>query len=180
MVYKRVIKKRLGELLIEGGVITRDQLERALSSQKETEKLLGETLVDMRLAKETDIAGVVAVQYGIPYLPLKQHDIDVSLLKLLPKEVAIRYRCFPVDMVGAVLTIAIENPLDDKAQEEIRKAVGCKVLCYVSTMSEIVAAINEHYKKVEIEVSLKEEPRAVEAEDSIQVFQLENNDSSKE
>lgn len=145
MPFKKVVKKLVGELLIDFGIITKDQLSQALKKQKETGKLIGETLVEMGFAKEEDIAGVVAVQYEIPYLPVKQHDFDNELAKIIPREMALKYHCFPVDKVEKLLTIAMENPLDEKAVEELERLSQHKILCYVSTPSEVMVAIEEHY-----------------------------------
>jgi len=177
MAFKKVIKKLVGELLISGGVITKSQLEQALARQRETKKLLGETLIEMGFAGEEDVAGVVAVQYRIPYLPLKQYEVDRELLSLIPQEVARRHRCFPIDKVGSVLTVAMENPLDERAVGEIENESRCKVLCYVSTPSEILAAIDEHYGKLKRE-GVRTAARGGEGE--IKVFQLESNGLSKE
>lgn len=147
--FKKITKKLVGELLIDNGVITREKLDKALERKKETGKLLGETLVELGFANEEDIAGVVSTQYRIPYLPLGHHDVDKDLVALLPRELAAKYRCFPLDRIGTVLTVAMENPLDEKAVEEIQKATGARVLCYVSTPSEIRAAIEQHYPKSE-------------------------------
>ncbi|HOE27257.1 MAG: hypothetical protein IT574_07280 [Candidatus Aureabacteria bacterium] len=147
--FKKVTKKLVGELMIDSGVITRAQLNQALERKKETGKLLGESLVELGFASEQDVVGVVAAQYRIPYLPLKNHDVDKELLKTLPRELVFRHRCFPVDRIGSVTTVAMENPLDDRAVGEIQKAVGGRVLCFVSTPSEILSAIEQHYGAVE-------------------------------
>lgn len=179
MTFKKVIKKMVGELLIDGGVITKSQLEQALARQKETKKLLGETLIELGFAGEEDVAGVVAAQYGIPYLPLKQYEVDRELLNLIPREVALRHRCVPIDKVGGVLTVAMEKPLDERAVEELENVSCCKVLCYVSTPSEILAAIDEHYGRLKKEgVGTAARARGAGAE--IKVFQMESNGLSEE
>jgi hypothetical protein len=179
MAFKKVTKKMLGELLIDRGVITREQLEKALARKKETGRLLGETLIEMDLAREEDVVDAVSSQYRIPYLPLKHHDIDKELLKILPMELALRQRCFPVDRIGGVFTIAMENPLDEKAYEEICGLWKGKVLCFVSTHSEILSAIEEHYGKMKRE---HKEPAPLELEEGsgIKVFKLESNGLSEE
>jgi type IV pilus assembly protein PilB len=177
MTFKKVTRKRLGEILIDGGIITKAQLEEALARHKETKKLLGETLVELGFVNEEDVAGVVAAQYRIPYLPLKQHEVDRELLNLIPREVALTYRCFPVDKMGGVLTVAMENPLDEKAIGELESKTQCKVLCYVSTQSEILEAIEEHYGRLR-----REGAGAAARKDGgeIKVFQLESNGLSEE
>lgn len=183
--FKKVTKKLVGELLIDNGVITRTQLDQALARKKETGKLLGEVLVELGFASEEDVAAVVAAQYRIPYLPLKHHDVDKELLKAIPRSLAMKYRCFPVDRISTVITVAMENPLDEKAVEEIHEITGSRVLCYVSTPSEILAAIEQHYgagdtHPVPSEPSepVASGPGAPETalEGGIKVFQLEENE----
>jgi type IV pilus assembly protein PilB len=187
--FKKVTNKLVGELLIDSGVITRSQLTQALSRKKETGKLLGEVLVELGFASEEDVAAVVAAQYRIPYLPLKHHDVDKELLKLIPRSLATKYRCFPVDKISTVLTVAMENPLDEKAVEEIHGITGSRILCYVSTPSEILAAIEQHYGAAEADSVPSEQPEpAVPGgpaapepvlEGGIKVFQLEENGLSE-
>lgn len=182
--FKKVTKKLVGELLIDNGVITRDQLEKALARKKGTGKLLGESLVELGFAKEEDVVSVVAAQYRIPYLPLKNHDVDKELLKLIPRELAMKYRCFPVDKISTVLTVAMENPLDEKALEELQNVTASRVLCYVATPSEILGAIEQHYGAGEKQPAAPEAvdkaaaaPSVREAgeESGVKVFQLEEN-----
>jgi len=179
MVFQKVVKKLVGELLIDFGIITKGQLLQALQMQKEGGKLLGETLVDMGFAREEDIASVVAVQYGIPYLPLSQHEFDKELIKLVPRELALKHRCVPVDRMGTLLTVAMENPLDERAIEDLERVSKHKVLCCVSTPSEILSAIEQHYSGAKREASVPKPVRA-EGVSGVRVFQLEGNGSSKE
>jgi len=76
MTIRRVLNKQLGELLVERGLITVEQLEEALNKQRQKGGLIGEILVDMGLVKEEDIAQTLTAQYGFPYLPLSNYDID--------------------------------------------------------------------------------------------------------
>ncbi len=177
MAYKKVAKKLLGELLVEAWVITEVQLEKALEKQKESGELLGEIIVKLGFATEQDIASVVAVQHSIPYLPVRQCDIDKELLKLVPKEVAVKYRCFPISRIGSMLTIVMGNPLDEKAIGDIAEITRCKVLRYVSTTSEITAAIEEHYERSRRE-EVEAEALQPEEEGSIRVYQLDNDEES--
>ncbi|MDD5557115.1 MAG: hypothetical protein PHN82_07690 [bacterium] len=170
MALKRVVKKMVGELLIDHGVITKEHLEKALVRKKETGKLLGEILVEMGFAREEDVVDAVATQYHIPYLPLRQHDVDKELLRLIPLDLAVRHRCFPVDRMGRVLTVAMENPLDARAAEEIEALTKCAVIPFVSTHSEITTAINEHYGRLK---SDRPSP-APEGEEGIKVFDIED------
>ncbi|MBC8443828.1 MAG: hypothetical protein H8D81_01800 [Deltaproteobacteria bacterium] len=85
---KRVISKRLGQLLIERGVIDKKQLNHALKLQTEKGGLVGNILVYLGYATEEAIAQAITAQYGFPYLPLENYDIDAEIVKMVPKNVA--------------------------------------------------------------------------------------------
>lgn len=147
MPLKRIINKQLGELLIERGIITEEQLEKALTQQKESGGLIGEILVEKGFAKEVDIAQALTAQYGFPYLPLSNYDINPDLTKIIPVRVARQYLLIPVDKIGNILTIAMSNPLNVQAVEDIEMLVGCSIQTFVSTSSDIKNAIEKYYKE---------------------------------
>lgn len=144
---KRLVTKQLGEILIERGVITAAQLEQALQVQKERGGLIGQILVMLGFAKEDEIAQILTVQYGFPYLPLAAYEISQEALLLIPENVARQYNLVPVDKIGDLLTIAMSNPLNVQAIEDIEMLAQCKVQVFVSTMSDINSAIKKHYEK---------------------------------
>ena len=117
--YKRVNNKFLGELLIERGVITKEQLDEAVACQKEKGGLIGEVLVTLKYASEEDIAQTLTSQYGFPYLPLSNYEIEDDVLASLPKKVCEKYCLVPIDKFGASLILAMVDPLIAKAVEEI-------------------------------------------------------------
>ena len=122
---KKIIDKLLGELLIDRNIITSNQLEKAVKSQKvKRDYLLGEELVKLGYAKEEDIAQVLTAQYGFPYLPLDCYEIDPEIIALIPSDFALLHVFIPVDKLGNSLSIAMSNPLDKKAIEEIEKIVN--------------------------------------------------------
>ncbi|MBI4437200.1 MAG: hypothetical protein HY590_07310 [Candidatus Omnitrophica bacterium] len=144
-VSKRLITKQLGELLIERGVITKDQVEKALAVQKEEGGLIGQILVRLGFTTEEEIAQALTAQFGFPYLPLKNYEIAGDVIKLVPENVARQYCLIPVDRIGNALTIAMSNPLNVQAQEDIELITKCKVQVFVSTMTDINDAINRSY-----------------------------------
>ena len=109
--FKRLVKKQLGELLIERGVVTRAQLEKALQVQKEKGGLLGQILVVLGYTKEEEIAQALTVQYGFPYLPLQNYELNREVVKLIPENVSKEYCLIAVDKIGDTLTVAMSNPL---------------------------------------------------------------------
>lgn len=143
---RRVISKQLGELLIERGIITREKLDQALLVQKESGGLLGQILVKLGFVKEEEIAQSLTAQFGFPYLPLENYEIDPMVTKLIPKNVALQYMLVPIDRIGNVLTIAMADPLNGQAVEDVELVTKCKVQVFVSTMTDIKEAIEKYYK----------------------------------
>lgn len=142
---KRVTGKKLGELLTERGVINADQLEQGLRVQQEKGGLLGQILVSLGYANEEAIAQALTAQYGFPYLPLKHYSIDGELLRMVPENVARQYCLVPVDRIGDIFTIAMADPLNAKAVEDIEMLTRCSVQVFVSTWSDVTDAIQRCY-----------------------------------
>lgn len=144
---RRIVSKQLGELLLERGVINGAQLEKALKIQKEKGGLIGQILVMLGYAKEEEIAQVLTVQYGFPYLPLDNYEINADAIKLIPENVAVQYNLIAIDKIEDLLTIAMSNPLNAQAVEDIELLTKCKVQVFVSTMTDINNAIKKYYGK---------------------------------
>ncbi len=143
--YKRINKKFIGDLLVERGVITRSQLESALSHQKEKGGLLGEVLINLGYALEEDVAHALTSQYGFPYLPLSNYEIEQDVVSSVPREACKKFCLVPIDKIGTNLTLAMANPLNIKAIEEIEILSGCSVQTFVSTATDVRNAIKKHY-----------------------------------
>ncbi|MDP2905460.1 MAG: hypothetical protein Q8O22_04080 [Candidatus Omnitrophota bacterium] len=143
---RRVINKQLGELLMERGIITEEQLDKALVTQKQSGGLIGEILVSLGFAKEEDIAQALTGQYGFPYLPLSSYDIDPEVANIVPARVARQYMLMPIDKIGNNLTVAMSNPLNVQASEDVELISGCSVQVFVSTSTDIKKAIEKYYK----------------------------------
>lgn len=143
---RRIISKKLGELLVERRVITKQELEGALAVQKEKGGLIGQILVDLGYASEEAIAQAITAQYGFPYLPLENYEIDPDVIKLIPKNVASQYCLIPIDKIGNNITIAMSNPLNTLAIEDIELISGLCVQIFVGTGTDIQRAIEKYYK----------------------------------
>ena len=142
---RRVIAKKLGELLVERRVITPEQLEAALKIQQAKGGLLGQILVSLGYTSEEAVAQAVTSQYGFPYLPLKNYAIDPDLLRIVPENVARQYCLIPVDHIGDTLTIAMADPLNLQVVEDIEMLSRCSVQIFVSTGGEVMEAIQRSY-----------------------------------
>ena len=144
---RRVVTKQLGELLLERGIIDEEQLARALKTQKERCGLIGQVLVSLGYAREEEIAQALTVQYGFPYLPLECYEVNVEAMKVIPQNVAEQYNLIAIDRIGDLLTIAMSNPLNVQAVEDIELLARCKIQVFVSTMTYITNAIKKYYVK---------------------------------
>jgi len=149
MQIKKIINKQLGELLIERGIISQHQLDQALTVQKERGGLIGEVLVELGFAKEEDITQALTAQYGFPYLPLANYEINSEIIDIIPSRVARQYLLIPVDKVGNSLTLSMSNPLNVHAIEDVELLSGCSVQIFVSTLSDVKGAIEKYYKDKE-------------------------------
>ncbi len=143
--YKRINKKFIGDLLIERGVINKQQLDEAISYQKEKGGLLGEALMELKHAPEEDIAQALTSQYGFPYLPLANYEIEPEVVAAVSAEMCRKFCLIPIDKIGASLTLAMANPLCTEAIEEVEAASHCSVQTFVSTSTDIRNAIKKHY-----------------------------------
>lgn len=142
----RINLKQLGELLVDMGRITRDQLNHALEVQKDKGGLIGQVMVDLGYVTEEAIAQTITAQYGFPYLPLESYEIDPEIVKMIPKNVATQYCLIPLDKIGRNLTVAMANPLNNQAVEDIALLSGLYVQVFVSTAGDIKKAIEKYYK----------------------------------
>jgi type IV pilus assembly protein PilB len=146
---KRIISKQLGDLLIERGIINQENLERVLKIQKERGGLLGDILVALGYTTEENIAQALTVQYGFPYLPLGSYEIEQRVIDVIPENVARQYCLIGIDKIGDTLTIAMANPLNLQAIEDIELMSNCQVQIFVSTTTDIKNSIDRYYRKKE-------------------------------
>ncbi len=143
--YTRTTKKKIGELLIERGVISHEQLNKALEYWKTHGGLIGEVLVELKFCTEKDIAQALTCQYGFPYLPLANYEIDSEVIRSVPKNLCQQYCLVPIDKIGKSLTLAMSNPLNTQAVEDVEVITGCIVQVFVATATEIRQAIDKYY-----------------------------------
>lgn len=149
MLPQKNINKKLGELLVDAGIITQAQLDEALELQNDKGGLIGEVLVQLKFTTEEDIAKMLTAQYGFAFLPLANYEIDQDLIKLIPERVARQYCLIPIDKIANNLTIAMSNPLNNQAIEDIETLLNCSVYVFVSTSSDIRNSIDKYYKETE-------------------------------
>jgi type IV pilus assembly protein PilB len=136
---------RLGEILIKESLITQDQLQKALEFQRTNGGKLGSCLTKMGFITDDDITGVLSRQYGVPSINLKYYEIDPNVIKLIPQDTALRYQVIPLSRVGSVLTIAMTDPTNVFAMDDIKFMTGFNVEPVVASESAIGEAISRFY-----------------------------------
>jgi type IV pilus assembly protein PilB len=136
---------RLGEILLKESLITQDQLDKALEFQRSNGGKLGSCLTKMGYITDDDITGVLSRQYGVPSINLKYYEIDPNVIKLIPQDTALRYQVVPLSRVGSVLTIAMTDPTNVFAMDDIKFMTGFNVEPVVASESAIAEAISRFY-----------------------------------
>jgi type IV pilus assembly protein PilB len=136
---------RLGELLIKANLISQDQLKEALKVQKDTGAKLGEALIRLGHVAEEDITECLSQQFGVPSINLAHFEIDPSVIKLVPADVARKYNILPVNKTGATITIAMADPTNVFAMDDIKFMTGYNVEPVVASELGIRSAIENYY-----------------------------------
>src|SRR2546429_7236653 len=111
---------RIGELLLKEKLITPEQLQQALTQQKSNGGKLGYNLVKMGFVKDEEITALLSKQYGVPSINLAQFEIDPAVLKLVPSDTAQKYQIIPLSRAGATLTLAMTDPTNVFAMDDIK------------------------------------------------------------
>jgi type IV pilus assembly protein PilB len=136
---------RIGELLLREKRISPAQLQEALNAQKANGGKLGITLVKLGMVKDEEITALLSRQYGVPSIDLTKFEIDGSIIKLIPSETATKYQVIPVTRTGATLTIAMTDPTNVFALDDIKFMTGYNVEPVVASESAVADAIGKYY-----------------------------------
>ncbi len=140
---------QLGRVLLEAGLVDAAQLHRALAAQRETGRMLGRTLVDLGIIDEDTLVGALARQLRLPVADLRGLRIDPQLLELIPAKLAYELRCLPLYLESSgtarQLHVALEDPGDESALEELRGKIGLALRPVLAAPSAIEAALLRNY-----------------------------------
>jgi type IV pilus assembly protein PilB len=136
---------RIGELLLKEKRISAEQLQQALTHQKTNGGKLGYNLVQMGLVKDEEITALLSKQYGVPSINLTQFEIDPAVIKLIPAETATKYQIVPLSRAGATLTIAMTDPTNVFAMDDIKFMTGYNVEPVVASETAVTEAIQKYY-----------------------------------
>lgn len=138
-------RKKIGDLLIEKGIISPEQLEKALANQKTNDKKIGQILVDTGAISEEQLVETISERLKIPLIRLDEINIDPTVVSVVPVEVARRYSLIPVFKIGKNLTIAMSDPLNIIAIEELKYITNYNIKRAIATESGIIKSIDQYY-----------------------------------
>src|SRR5262245_24329915 len=141
------MSQRLGDLLVLEKVITPEQLERALKMQRESgnQKRLGSTLVQLGYISDEEVTNFLSRQYGVPAINLQYFEIDPTVVSLIPEETAKRYQILALSRVGASLTVAMADPTNVFAIDDIKSITGFNIEPVLASEPAIAAAVQKAY-----------------------------------
>jgi type IV pilus assembly protein PilB len=144
------IKKKLGEILVEAGLIDPKTLEDALEAQKVQNKRLGQILIDMKTVDDIQLADVLAKQIGVQSVRLDQIKIHKNATTKISGELAEKFSLIPLQTIDKKLVVAMSNPLDHYAVQDIRFAAQMPIYVVVAPLGDIKNAIEEYYPKKDL------------------------------
>lgn len=133
----RATRKRLGEILVEKGLIQEGQLIEALKAQRRSGELLGEALVRMGFSSEDNIAGTIVMQFSLPYLPALKYEIADEVKQVFPPLLLKQYQFVPVNKMGNVLAVVAAGHLTPEILRELEQFAGLRIFVYVGKQSEV-------------------------------------------
>lgn len=139
------MRKKIGECLIQAGLITDDGLRNALAERRKTGERLGVVLARLNLASETQIAEAVAQQLGFPFISLGDNPAHPTAVALIDKAVALKHVCIGVSLDKNILTVAMAEPLLFSLVHELESKTGCRIAQVVATRADIIDAIETGY-----------------------------------
>jgi len=138
-------KKKIGDLLKEAGLIDDFQLESALAHQRNWGGKLGSILIEKEFVREDKLASVIAEKLGLEYINLFEPELSAESLRLIKPEIARKYSVIPIRKVGNSITLAMADPLDIDAIDDLKFSTGCNIKPALSLESEIKDAIRKYY-----------------------------------
>jgi len=138
-------KQLLGNILLNRGLITRNQLRHVLQIQEKQGGYFGKILMDLGYINELDIVTGLVVQCHVPYIAIDQYKIEQDTLRLVPSEIAHKYHVIPLDQVNRILSIVMADPLDAEAKSELQHITNCRLVPFIATQGEIDKAIHRWY-----------------------------------
>ncbi len=136
---------KLGELLLKENMVSPQQLQEALNHQKTNGGKLGKAFVELGYVKDEEITSLLSRQYGVPSINLEHFEVDPAIIKIIPAETASKYQVLPLSRSGATLTIAMADPTNVFAMDDIKFMTGYNVEPVVASESALENSIDRYY-----------------------------------
>ncbi|MCK5351155.1 type II secretion system protein GspE, partial [bacterium] len=137
---------RLGEMLVKAKIISEDQLKQALEEQSKSGGRLGYNLAKLNILEEAEIVSFLSKQYGVPSINLVEFEVDAGIIKLIPGKTAKKYQLIPISRTGGTLTLAMADPTNVFALDDIKFMTGYNVEPVVASETAIEDAIMKYYE----------------------------------
>ncbi|MFP3941771.1 MAG: type IV-A pilus assembly ATPase PilB [Thermoanaerobaculia bacterium] len=167
-------QKRFGEFLVKSGKISQEQLQQALQAQRQDGGRLGAVLVKLGYLQEPELVDLLSRHFGVPSVDLDGVEIDEGILKIIPGDIARKYTIVPVSKAGATVTLAMIDPTNVFAMDDVKFMTGYRVEPVVASEAQIKAAIDEHYGSTHaLELKKVMEEVSEDAETDLEVLEEE-------
>jgi type IV pilus assembly protein PilB len=138
-------KRKLGDLLVEIGLLPSEKLSEALSIQRQTGKRLGQVLMELDIISEDEMAFALAMQLKIPFIDLSNYQLQEGVVQCIPEEVSRKFLCIPIALKDNVLDVAMGDPLDLNMIKDLEFVTGYSIQPTISTPAQILDALQKHY-----------------------------------
>ena len=135
----------LGQMLIDKGIITSEQLDEALKEQQQTNEFIGTTLVKLEFVSNEHIFSVLSEQLNIPYIKIKDTEVNPKAIKKVPAKFAAYYKLMPIKLEKKQLTVAVTDPLDLHTLDDIRLLLNCDINAVLAGENDILEGIKKYY-----------------------------------
>ncbi|MDF2613661.1 MAG: type secretion system protein [Clostridia bacterium] len=168
---RKVERKRLGDLLYETGMITKDQLEWGINEQHRTNKKLGEILVDQGIITDKDILGALEFQLGIPQMDLEKYTIDYNIASKVPESIARRYTVIAVGIDGNKLKVAMKDPLDMFALDDLKLSTKMDIIPLLALDRDIEKLLDQAYTSTKTKNIVFEVEKQIQEEAQKQILE---------
>jgi len=170
-------RRKLGEVLVETGLVLETGLTHALEAQKESGKRLGQVLVELGQVTEEEIAFALAMQLKIPFIDLRDYTIESHVIEMIPEEVCRRYLCIPLEAQNNLLHISMADPLDLNVMKELQFITGARIMPAVSTATQILDRLRKYYNPDKV---LSEVTEQLESEELFEFYPEEKEAEEEE
>jgi len=164
-----ILKKRLTDILIEGKYIDKEQLKKALDIQKKTAQGLRTILVKEGFIEERELLGILSRHLYIPFFDLSRYKIDLKIASIIPEKIAKQYNIVAIALLGSVLTVAMSDPLNIFAIDDLKTVTGYEIDSIIASEAEIAKVLNQVYNSSDAAQDIKDIVAEDERQDAIEI-----------